>query len=117
MIESAWKRDGSAEKLGQRGPRGNQPHGAKCSPSPSDRKTAICPRVSGASGQKLPPPQPLVIPERGEGLDEPEERMAGRHVGERGHGGRGTHLEGVEDAGGEEADARRGPRPETISSA
>src|SRR5262249_31083371 len=26
-------------------------HGAKCNPSPLDRNTAICPRVSGASGQ------------------------------------------------------------------
>ena len=27
------------------------------------RKTAICPRVSGLSGQKLPEPHPAVIPE------------------------------------------------------
>src|SRR5262245_27052540 len=26
-------------------------YGARCKPSPFDRKTAICPRVSGASGQ------------------------------------------------------------------
>ena len=107
----------SRERPGARNPRRQRPqrcrglpHGAKCSPSPSDRNAAIWPRVSGASGQKLPPPQPLVIPERTRASMKRKKGWLGRHVRERRHGGRGADLERVEESHARELNRGRWSR-------
>ncbi len=40
---------------------GGRAYCGQCRPSALERKTAICARVTGVSGQKLPPPQPEVM--------------------------------------------------------